>query len=89
MPTRYGDAPVNAMLVMHEVTEAGVADVVPMMVFTGGNASGAYEALYAQFAQDADLDTLLDSITNHLQSLPGDPYGKFYGDDWDERFGDD
>ena len=48
-----------------------------------------YEAIYAQFAQDADLDTLLDSITNHLQSLPGDPYGKFYGDDWDERFGDD
>lgn len=80
-------AVVNAMLVMHEVTEAGVADIVPMMVFTGGNTGGAYEAFYAQFAQDADLDSMLTSITDHLKSLPGDPYGELYGDDWDSRFG--
>ena len=74
------------MLVMHEVTEAGSVDVIPMMVFTGGNENQVYESLYAQFALDANLNALLAGITTHLRALPGDPYSEFYGNDWDNRF---
>lgn len=79
-------AVLNAMLVMHEVTVAGNVDVIPMMVFTGGNAGQAYESLYAQFGLDADLTALLNGITDHLRELPGNPYGELYGNDWDSRF---
>lgn len=79
-------AVLSSMLVMHEMAVAGVPGVVPMMIYSAGNANGAYEALYSQFVQDGDLDALLEGVGDHLRSRPGDPYGKFYGDDWDNRF---
>lgn len=57
------------------------------MVFTGGNANQSYESLYAQPAADSDLGAPLTGVTGHLRTLPGDPYGEFYGADWDNRFG--
>lgn len=82
-------AVLNAMLVMHEITNAGNVVVLPMMVMTGGNANGVYEDLYSQFAQDADLDALLGAIADHMRSLPGNPYGQYYGEVWDNEYGDD
>lgn len=76
-------AVLNSMLVAHEYSNASMSE---LRIMSGGNSGNIYEVIYQQFASNADLVQLLDTVVAHMRSQP-DGYEQQYADYYDQHYG--